>query len=381
MKNLEFLTHVEKFCTRSFTTYFLLNHSPMKRVLLFGIVASTVFLSCKKDQQADKAENLSASIIDPANRTELSQSLKVAYGTAVQGNIPASGAGNGSPVLYNGSLTINAFKGRYLVIHPILGEGTAEGYYLKVNGADEYYKIDYTKARNLRKKAPKERPFLRSVDASDSVIVFKLPANVQSDTFSITFAAYDSLHQVSNYINHVISMHDLSDNTTNQPLLGTWKLSRTFADYSGWNDIHYGKDSFYIPFKCENGTLISCEDGEGGCVDRIITYVDSLVNDYKFEASNIFNAPYYYASRNMDFQRSICDSLFYEPSVDQYNGGGEYSYDPVSNTLAIVYDEYEEGGYGSIRTEFFNVEELTANKVVLSYTYFNTLYKYEYTRK
>src|SRR5689334_17275082 len=117
----------------------------MKKLLWLPL-ATLIFLgSCKPDKSVDT----------PKLRTDdpkaLSAALKVWHGVRTNGNAPAMSANPNRPVLSQQSNNQNfkAIAGRYAIIQPEVESGSVAGYNIQVNGAGQYFKVDYSKPRDI----------------------------------------------------------------------------------------------------------------------------------------------------------------------------------------------------------------------------------------
>lgn len=335
----------------------------MKKILLLSAVVCMAFYACKKDSKPEGPEE-PVKEIDPANRAELSSSIKVGYGSIVKAELPAASGIAGAPEIEgmndNG---LSVISGRYIVIRTWLVSGTIAGYYLQINGAGEYFNIDYTKERNLR-KSTRHRSSLRETDFRDSVIVIKLPEHLKSDTFSITYAAYDTLNQVSNHLSNVVSVLPASDDETNKPLFGTWKYAR-IRDAEGWHEDFYLPDTSYTNFKCVDTTLTYCSEGDPEGCTSYISYIGELViYDLEFSSKNVFKEIYVDKYKNIRLELSSCDNVVYTTGEDSGTEINGYSYDPATKLVTIVYDDNGGNNVYEMYATTLKVVELTATKLV-----------------
>src|SRR3954470_8929142 len=124
----------------------------MKKILLFSAVACSIaFYACKKDSTTTTPDTTTPPAIDPV---ALSSAINVGYGTSITGSFPAASTTADGPVLMSDGYdkrTYYAVNDRYVVIFPHLVTGSVAGYYVKINGAANYYKIDYAAGYDLRK--------------------------------------------------------------------------------------------------------------------------------------------------------------------------------------------------------------------------------------
>src|SRR4051812_19830653 len=119
--------------------------------LAAGLISLLVLLnSCQKEPKEKIDDQLSSK--DPK---ALSSSIRVWHGTRTHGNPPAQ-SGSNIQLDNSSSDPVLAFAGRYAIIQPqVLSGSNINGYYVKLNGANEYFKVDYTKPRNINGRLSK----------------------------------------------------------------------------------------------------------------------------------------------------------------------------------------------------------------------------------
>ncbi|BAV07269.1 hypothetical protein FLA_3292 [Filimonas lacunae] len=336
-----------------------------------ALCALTTF-SCSKDKDSTVTPTVVAQI-DPV---ALSAGMKVGYAaTSVTGNIPAASTSADAPVLDSlyDNVTYYAISNRYIVIRPSILSGDVQGYYIQVNGAKSYYKIDYTTARNLRKAqkaASSKHSSAKEGDNSDSSIVIKLPANLVTDTFSISYAAYNANNQVSNSINAIIAVAS-SDSASNSLVTGNWRRNRYGNGIDDWNEdtIKYNNPdtSFYSYYNCnENGIYYYYYAPQGSqAIDRLPYYIQGYTNnDYSFQGKSQFTNTYGYIYKYINTGASSCSNyVYYDNSyIETYNGG--YTYDAKTKTLIIIWDG---DGYdnSNLYVDTYKVLSVTNQKMIL----------------
>src|SRR5215204_2046504 len=114
----------------------------MRNLLLLPL-AFVLFYSCKPD---DSTETGKVNANDPK---AVSSALKIWHGSRVNGSLPTANSNPLGPALdpSSNNQSIKAISGKYAVIQPQIMGGDLAGYYIKVNGAADYFKIDYKKPR------------------------------------------------------------------------------------------------------------------------------------------------------------------------------------------------------------------------------------------
>jgi major membrane immunogen (membrane-anchored lipoprotein) len=339
----------------------------MKKILLFSAVASVLlFNACKKDKNNDTE----TPTVD--DRNALIDKIKVSYGTLVKGALPTTTSTAETPTLRTEEDTILAISGRYLLIQPSLmneSEAEVKGYYIQVNGTNSYFKIDFSTTRGLRKATKNHKSLLREGDNADSIIVIKLPENIKSDTISFTYAAYDASNNVSNHVIVYASILTAGNSEDNKIFAGTWKVNRNKFNDEAWQD-HYKENTSFIPYHCaEDGTLTYCYDESTSCFNLPASIYSYTKHNLVFTEKNRVDEISNYIVKRFDFDLSNCDNFLYYPEVSEDdNYTSSWSYDKTNKILTFVDDNA--GSDNSSYYDYYTltVEEITANKLVVSST-------------
>lgn len=367
----------------------------MKQIFAYSaMLCSIAFFSCKKDSS-------SSSGTAAYSASAISTGMKVGYASKVKGSAPVSFKVAGAPVLDSlyDYLTYTAINSRYVVIRPHVYSGNAQGYYLTVNGADSFFKIDYTAAYNLRKAKTANKHSAAKGDVNDSAIVIKLPSSINSDTFSIRYAAYDDDSAVSNYITAIISIAG-KDTSDNQKVAGTWRLNRTkyidesdgeTEDNTSWSDtIIYGLDTTSYMYSCNNGTLTQDNSGSISVPTYILGYI---AQDYTFAANGQVSYLYNYTEKDLSWNNSCGSTYQYDDYSETDSFVGGFNYNASSKILTIVVDGNGKLGFDAenetvtnLFVQQFTVQSLSSTRAVISYQgdagdYDGEFYLYELIKK
>lgn len=334
----------------------------MKKILLLSTAACCLILyACKKDDTTTTPVTEEPKpAIDPV---ALAATIKVGYSaTSDTGAIPAASSDAGAPVLdtrYDNQ-TYYAVNNRYIVIYPQSLSGAVKGYYLKINGTNAHFKIDYTTAYNLRKAKKDGLSVLREGDNSDSSIVIKLPAGLKGDTFSIKYAAYDSLNHVSNTISAVVSIIAAANSTDDAALQGTWKMTK--YEIEG-QTLPFGlSDSTdFAYYTCEDNALVSSSNEDDIEIAGSIYNYDFI---FRFSANNALNLSQTYTASYFDQASSTCSNLVYTTSTEtDPDSEIGYSYNATTKILTMIYDQ--KGTGTNISTQQYTVTTLTSDKLAM----------------
>jgi hypothetical protein len=350
----------------------------MKKILLFSALACMAFSACKKDSTPETApvKEETVKTIDPI---ALSAGVKIGYGaTNVKGAIPTVSTDANAPVLdtlYN-DRPYDAISNRYVVIYPRVKSGYLAGYYLKINGADSYFKIDYKTGYGLRKAHQKNVFGLRddNGDNKDSSIVIRLPDHLIGDTFSISYAAYDTLNRVSNTIRAIVTVIASKDSTDDSKLLGTWQINSIKSGSDGeWQTAPDADSADFNYYTCvENKLQLADEETSIYLPTHIITGGSMIT----FAPKNLVTSGSAYTETQLNTATSTCSNYIYDISD---TGGSQnpnigYSYDAAAKTITMINDADGTGSY--ITTQRLMVKEFTATKLVL-YTVGTDTYAYD----
>jgi hypothetical protein len=334
----------------------------MKKIILFSAVAcSMAFFACKKDSKTDTTpptDETSASI-DPV---ALSAAVKIGYATNMTGDLPAPSA-DGPTLFIDGyeNRTYYAVNNRYVVIYPQSDKGFVAGYYVKINGAQTYFKVDYKAAAGAR-KLNKSQGFREEGDNSDSSIVIKLPTGLVGDTFSVKYAAYDTLNRVSNSITAIVSIIASKDSTDNSLLYGRWRYNREKMNYNDWsNPKSYKPDTSYTNYSCVDGKLQGCKEGYS-CEPYISSIIGTVSSDQTFSANNLFTTLYATINKSLYPDNSTCSNLVYSDYSRNYPNASGYTYNNTTKVLTLIYDGSGDGS--NTYTMQYTVTEISSTRLV-----------------
>ena len=213
----------------------------MKHIFYLSVFATTaIFFSCKKENQSTADPVITINSKDPV---ALSKSIKVWHGTRLTGKAPSPVGGANAPVIEAPNVNVvHSFAGKFAIVKPAVTSGNVAGYYVGINGAGEYFKVDYTKPRKTERhlpvnnvRQPKQHGIGFRPDSTggnsgyiDSAIVITLPPNFQTpDTFCVTYCAYDALGNVSAPVTSCIVVSKLGGDATTDWINGEWRLFAT----------------------------------------------------------------------------------------------------------------------------------------------------------
>ena len=350
----------------------------------FFLLIALVLFSCKKSGK----DNEPMPGINPTDGQAVSAAVKVWHSSRITGQSPAPSINPSRPELDPASndQKIYAVAGRYAVIRPTLMSGNIAGYYLHIEGANDYFKIDYSlpahrtsgirdsKLALLRRKMEATLHF-RGMDSTDdgngildSTIVINIPSTIQPGTFCVTYYVYDSSGLVSDPVETCISVESFGgDASTASYLAGKWKLiaTRDSLPTEPWEAFDYEpevqlqtyfcnydstEDRFYASETCNSGSCPSFIDtvlyNKFEKVDLSFTAEGGLREEYKYQFKNFF--PSY----------NYCDQL--ENWLDITDEGdmlGAWSFNASTNKLILIVEFVVDG-----QTDAPWVDEFTFTK-------------------
>ena len=356
----------------------------MKKILLVLLATGLTLYACKKDDKTNTTTPPPPDEVKPVNTKDpqaMTAAIKVFYGTNTKGTLPAP-TGTGAPVLKASNKTITTANGYYAVINPEITSGTVAGYYLQINGADSYFKIDYSKTRGARKAQTvskhNEGIFRELGDNSDSLIVIKLPENATLDTFCITYVAYDSLNHVSDPISDCIAIIPVGGGTESAALVGTWSFTRSKYGDEDWTSDYYTPDTIYSGIRCDNDTLAYC-GGTSDCRTVISSHYWKTKLELVLAADGKLTNVYEDKSYRLDMHSSCTDPTYLDVSLS-YNVYGVWSYNPTTKTLILILTGEDSANPESYNVQSVQLSELSATKMVM-YGANDPTYLTEYTKK
>jgi hypothetical protein len=303
-----------------------------------------VLYSCQKEPK-EKIDKVISSK-DPA---ALSSSIKVWHGLRTQRNPPAE-KGSALQLDNNFPGPLYAIAGRYAIIQPEVISGDVAGYYLKINGASDYFKVDYTKPRNMgRKIQPKRTTSAFRLDSAggniDSAIVIVLPSSLHvPDTICMTYWAYDNSGNVSNAIDVCVIISSLGTDANGAWLNGTWKYTAQWDNSSQHDTIIYNHWSAMGGYYCDNGQLLWSGlpiAGQTFVVADSFFYRKADVTygtngGLKYEVDDSW--------KEIDYYNSSCSNFTFAPIENETETlTGAWSYNSTTHKLVIVF-EFDDSG-------------------------------------
>jgi hypothetical protein len=323
--------------------------------------------SCQKEPNVKIDDKKVFSSKDPK---ALSSAIKVWHGVRTQGTPPPE-KGNTLQLDNSGFGPVYAIAGRYAIIQPEVIFGDVSGYYLKLNGAPDYFKVDYTKPRIVARQAKprKSGSFLR-LDSSggnlDSAIVIVLPADLKvPDTICMTYWAYDATGNVSNPVDVCIIINSLGTDAGGSWLNGVWRYSAAW-DNSSYDTVVYNKwmPSAYGGYYCDSGMLQWSDQPLPG---QSFLFTDSSFYrkaDLSFGTNGGLKYELDDSWKTLDYN-SNCSNLVATPVQTQTEiFTGAWSYNSSANKLVIVF-EFDDTGLPVEEAYEFNLIKVNNKNLLL----------------
>lgn len=346
-----------------------LRNLPLALVLAFsGIV---MLVSCQREFDPKVPEGPISSK-DPA---ALSAAIRVWHGVRTQGMMPSPA---GSSLQLNPSAEpVRAFAGRYAIIQPEVLSGDVQGYYVKLNGAPEYFKVDYSKPRDINGRTRRPADFRdrnplqggRVTGNVDSALVIVLPQNIQvPDTFCISYCAYDSVGNISQPVSVCIIVSSLGGDASSGWVNGTWKLTAEWDDSFHDTVIHdkwmSAQSEYYCNYDSATSTsyLMPYNNGTGPLVAADSVRYDKY--DLMF-SSNGAQQFAYEMNAKMVAPTSTCQQVTYEmmpTESDQMTGA--WSYNSTTKKITLIF-EFDDMGTPIVEAWEYDVIKVSDSHMIL----------------
>ncbi len=385
----------------------------MKSIRFFLLLAGVIFsyfslTSCQKevsgtdpnpDPGTDNSVKLSTQGADV-----VSASIGVWHSQRITGAVPVSNKSTDLKISGPEGGGVPAIAGHYGFMQPTVESGDVAGYYVQVEGAGDYFKVDYTKPR--RGASVSGRASLISTlslgsarrntetnrtgspisvtggddNYNDSAIVVTLPPNIKApDTICVKFWAYDETGLVSNPVSTCIYISHLGGDESSKWLDGTWRISSSqlFVDdklykemnrsYNKWiedkfkqREMYFNRDDslLQVSYFTDNYEFNSYRYsylGETGWSDQkfvqkssdILLGVDSSYwkeHQIYFKPSGDYDGLVEFKLKIVDFANSSTQRLIFSESLKKESYKGAWSYNRGAQMLLIIEEYFNEDG-------------------------------------
>jgi hypothetical protein len=336
--------------------------------LLFTAVAVIMFSCQKEDGYVAPDDKISSD-----NPAELSAALRVWHGKRTTGNAPAP-TGNIPAIDPTINTEIRAFAGRYAIIQPEVLTGEIAGYYVGIQGAGQYFKVDFSAPRNIPGRTmPAHRQSLlsRRQGNADSSIVIVLPSNLQvPDTFCVTYCPYDPQGNIGQPVTTCIIVSSLGGDANSAWIQNEWRMTASWELIGGQREyldtIIYNKWTAYGDYECYSDTSgFSFLQSASGSFPVVVS--DSLY----YRKANLRFA----TNGGMDYKDDADDKwvnvgsstcthfdFHFEHWADSVSGA--WSYNSSTNKMILIF-EFDDLGYPEPEVWEFDVIKVSDTHWIL----------------
>jgi|GEM_PF-816307 len=380
-----------------------MKHLPRYTLWLFcAITISITLFSCQKSAEGTLPEDETP--ISSKDPKALSAAITVWHGKRTMGTLPIPSSTSELRLSTSYEPTVTAIAGRHAFIHTSIESGDVAGYYVQINGASDYFIVDYTKPINVQSNMQQGSISTSSVhqfghaaepaiqhrspisvmgtgdNFNDSIIVINIPANIKTpDTVCVTYMAYDFNNHVSNSVTTCIYIDRLGADNDSKWLEGTWNLSR--VEKLQGSQLLKSYDFVYNKWLVKGNDELSDNDNIASKVyksgDSVVVtsaswnnyYVVTPTNTYQVDVpysphandvllgtdSIIFRKNYVTLSSNGTYIEEYSattktifwnDKIAFNENSDYYLDSGAWSYDSKTKKVIIV-NEYTDNGAGA----------------------------------
>ncbi|NIG56905.1 hypothetical protein [Chitinophaga sp. Cy-1792] len=323
----------------------------MKKFMLIGAALSVMFVACsKKDDDKTTVPVAPTDSTAPGtkiyNASALTTASVASHGTIVKGALPAASAATGTPVLSStiAEDTYSAIAGRYLIIPLTLTSGEITGAYVQFQGADSYFKVDFSRTTNGR-TANQKTLLGRSIygNGNDSIVAIKVPADVATGVVKVLISVYDKAGNASKSITVSANLFNTAASAENKALSGKWSVSRhrdvnhytnTMGDWVN-PFVYVYSNSFYI---CKNNKLTYTSDSTVAGATKIAT--TRWIMNEQYIQLNADGSGKSVASASLDIlsDNNTCSSRNYESHVSAGSDVLGWYYNPTTKKFYMIGD-------------------------------------------
>ena len=344
----------------------------MRKLFLFPLTILCILFACKREGSVEIPR------VYPNDPKAVSSALKVWHGVRTNGTAPAPTSRAGSPVLdpQSNNQVIKAIAGRYAIIEPMVTSGDVAGYYVQVNGATEYFKVDYAKPRNISgrmsnpvRKSSHNNALYRGMGIDslgggnlDSSIVIVIPSTLQPGQFCITYQAYDNAGNVSNVITACIQVRAFGTDAASSYLNGTWHITGVTDDTTaGWEPVLGVNDSVFNTGVCINNHIVDTFGFVGNINYPAYIY---QVSKADLELGSNGGLKYTYAEIEKDFnyQTSSCSNFVFNSQTYTDVMNGAWSYTAATGSMVVIFD-FDDQGVSDPEAYEYKLTKISNNKM------------------
>lgn len=343
--------------------------------LLITVITSFLFSlnSCQKEVNEKLPGQLPISSKNPA---KLSAAIKVWHGIRNIGTPPAPN-GNTPAINPTTNPSVLAIAGRYAIIKPEVTAGEIAGYYLGIPGAGQYFKIDYSKPRNVGGRSvlrPRKRLFQGESNA-DSSIVIVLPSNINvPDTFCVTYYPYDSSGNIGQPVTTCIYVSSLGAGPNDGWLQNDFRVT---ASWDVVNGVREALDTIiFNRFVADSNRSYYCEQSQNppalwywapqtGQPILVADSIKYIKNNIRFAINGAFDYKDFEEERKIDLAVSNCTQFIFAPTyffADSLTGG--YNYNASTGKMILIF-EFDSLGLPDPEYWEYQVTKINNNHFIL----------------
>jgi hypothetical protein len=266
--------------------------------------------------------------------------------------------------------TLFSVQGSKIIVSSSLETGSASGFYVKIVGAEGYYKVTSTAASGRQRMFSKEKrnSFGKQGRTQEGDVTFSIevPDNIKPGEFCISYCVYDAQNQVSNVIERCVTVKSLGGNNSAFLSAHDWEFVKELG-YENSQLVYEGYPG--VPDSSTYTTDIACDNS---FVDVEVNAVYTTNYAYlKFGSNGALQTSSENYEKDIDYENSNC-TVVYTEGTSQQNTSGAWSYDSDSKTLIMVYNVEWAGGVETVGEQY--EVSVVDNNLILKVNYSDTEY-------
>jgi hypothetical protein len=344
------------------------------RFLLAALAISALSLSlfilsgCGSDD--DKV-----TLVDITNPNVVAKAVVIENSTYVAtGNPPAQTVNETAPLLDESAdgEPLFSVQGSKIVVSANLEAGSASGFYVKIVGADGYYKVTSIAATGRQRMFSKVKRNSfgkqgRTQEEGVATFSIEVPDNIKPGEFCISYCVYDAQNQVSNVIQQCVTVKTLGGSNSAFLSANDWEFVKDMG-YENGQLVYEGYPG--VPDSSTYMTSIICHDTAYVDVEAYEEYTTNYAY-LKFGGNGALQVNSENYEKYLDYENSDCTPVYIEHTQPQ-DISGAWSYDSDSKTLILVYNVEYEGGIETVGEQYD--ASIVDNNLVLKVSYSATEY-------
>lgn len=361
----------------------------MKKIFIAGLTLCALY-SCKNDDPEPEDKNARTEIdlgsltgtvpvfqkLDPAT---VSENIGIANSTRVSGS-PVSTSDIGTPELndFDANESLRVAQGSEFQLPLSVSFATIDvaGYYVQVEGADEYYDIPKTSVTLQRKSFETHTKAFKQITGSgvlrrvaEDVVEIAIPESLQPGEFCVLICVYDSEGLISLPISRCIEVQSFGGEGAEFIVNNSWDFSKQTSTViingeSKTTSMAKGESvefNYTIDLFCEaNETFEEFEYTERDKVESLVINFTSNGGMEFVTKGELYT---------FDVETSSCESgIVYETKTYEDLETGAWNYDVSTETMTLLFDDYtdEDGVYEEPYFIDFKAQVIN-DQLILSY--------------